>query len=578
MNRQSWKIRFTGLFVAMTAVSTLAIVPAFSQVPVDDQGNPLGSAEETAVTGFSDTEQAVALSAGDLDELVGPVALYPDDLLAIVLPASTYPLEIVQAARFLEQYEQDSTLKPNEDWDESVTALLNYPEVLRMMNDDIDWTWKLGDAVVNQQADVIAAVETFRDRAYAAGNLKSDQHQSVSEDDGIIEIVPVNDEIIYVPYYEPEQVVVRQVTPVYYYYPRPYPVYYYPYPVGYSFYSGYFWGVTTAYRIGWATDHLHTYHHSYWGHPYFGHSYYGHFYRQPSVYVYNSWYVNNSPYYSSNRYRDGDYWRPRTHSRARPAYYSSRTRSYRDNDVNRASSSRGYGNAYTTKAVSRESGRESTQLSTNRSGRLPSSGERVRTEQGLERGSTREVSSDNIRFRERSENRQTVRQDPAAGATRSGTTTRTESRTTTRADSRRSPVTTTTTASTINNRNRELARETIVRRPASERSDSAVARQSNSSSDARANSRATRQTGNAAQPALRNSNRESARVEVRNSTPERREVRTNSRPETRPESKQESRSESRSDARQESRSESRDDSRQAQASVRHGSQARRERN
>jgi hypothetical protein len=202
--------------MATTALSTWAVVAAFGQVPVDDQGNPLSGTVEAPVSGYSDTEQPVALGSVELDELVGPVALYPDDLLAIVLPASTYPLEIVQAARFLEEYEQDSTLQPNEDWDESVTALLNYPEVLRMLNDDIDWTWRLGDAVVNQQADVIAAVESFRDRAYAAGNLKSDQRQTVSEEDGIIEIVPIDDEIIYVPYYEPEQVVVRQVTPVYY--------------------------------------------------------------------------------------------------------------------------------------------------------------------------------------------------------------------------------------------------------------------------------------------------------------------------------------------------------------------------
>lgn len=578
MNRQSWKFRLIGSYVAMSALSTLAAVPAFSQVPVDDQGNPLGSAEESAVTGFGDAEQAVVLGAGELDELVGPVALYPDDLLAIVLPASTYPLEIVQAARFLEQHEQDSTLQPNEDWDESVTALLNYPEVLRMMNDDIDWTWKLGDAVVNQQADVIAAVESFRDRAYAAGNLKSDQRQTVSEDDGIIEIVPVDEDIIYVPYYEPEQVVVRQVTPVYYYYPRPYPVYYYPYPVGYSFYNDYFWGVTTAFQIGWASDHLRVCHQSYWGHPYFGHSYYGHYYRSPSVLVYNSWYVNNSPYYSSNRYRDGDYWRPRTHSRARPAYYSSRTRSYRDNDVNRGSTSRGYGNAYTAQGLSRDVSRD------------------------VSRAVRSDSRSDSIRFRERSEDRQTVRRDSAAGATRADTTTRTttrtESRATTRNDSRRSPVTTTTTS----NRNRESERETVVRRQATGRSDSPVVRQSNNSSNSREtsressreSSRATRQTGNASQPIQRtvqpSSNRESARVEVRNSTPERREVRTNSRPETRTESRpeprletrqesrSESRSESRPESRQENRSESRSESGQAQASVRQGSQARRDRN
>ncbi len=537
MNRQSWTIRLTGLFAAMAVITALVAMPALSQepshIPVDDQGNPLSNAAEA---GYTDSEQPIVLSDSELAELIGPVALYPDDLLAIVLPASTYPLEIVQAARFLEQHQQDSTLQPNDDWDESVTALLNYPEVLRMLNDDIDWTWQLGDAVVNQQADVIAAVESFRDRAYAAGNLKSDEHQTVSEDDGIIEIVPVNDEVIYVPYYEPERVVVRQVTPVYYYYPRPYPVYYYPYPVGYSFYSDYFWGVSTAYRIGWASDYLHVYHHSYWGHPYFGHSYYGHYYRHPSVQVYNSWYVNNSGSYSSNRYRDGDYWRPRTHSRARPAYYSSRTRSYRDDDVSRGSSSPAYGNAYTSQISSQETA--------NRRDRVATTGERVRTEQN----SAREVPTDSIRFRERSENRQTVRRDPAATTTRSRSNTSTEPRTESRTDSRRSPVTTPTTAA--NNRTRESTRELVVRSPASGRSDSAVVRQSNRGSE----SLEPRQSVNASQPAPRDSNREATRVEARNSNPVQHESRT------------------------EARQESRQESGEVNASARQGNQARRERN
>src|SRR5512134_1121246 len=112
-------------------------------------------------------------TAPELRELVGPIALYPDDLVAIVLPASTYPLQVVQAARFLEDRKRDSSLKPNDDWDDSVVALLNYPEVIELMNDDLDWTYDLGTAVLNQRPDVLAAVQDFRDEAYAAGNLRS---------------------------------------------------------------------------------------------------------------------------------------------------------------------------------------------------------------------------------------------------------------------------------------------------------------------------------------------------------------------------------------------------------------------
>jgi hypothetical protein len=301
-----------------------------SQVPVDEYGVPVasldGDADDPATYAGDSASESPTLSAAELEVLVGPVALYPDDLLAIVLPASTYPLEIVQAARFLEQLESDASLKPDESWDESVTALLNYPEVVRLMDEDIDWTWRLGEAVIAQQEQLIAAIENFRDRAYAAGNLKTDEHQKVNSDDGIIEIVPVDDEIIYVPYYEPAEVVVYQPRRVYYYYPRAYPVYYYPYPAGYRFSSGFFWGVTTVFTIGWHNDYLHVYHPTYWGHPYYGHQYYSHYYRRPSINVYNTWYVDNSRRSSTHRYRDGDYWRPRYRSGARP--YEQQVRNY----------------------------------------------------------------------------------------------------------------------------------------------------------------------------------------------------------------------------------------------------------
>jgi hypothetical protein len=198
-------------------------------------------------------------------------------------------------------------------------ALLHSPELLQLLNDDIDWTWRLGEAVIAQQNDVIAAVESFRDRAYAAGNLKTDEYQTVTVEDGTIEIEPVDEEIIYVPYYEPDEVVVYQPRRVYYYYPDPYPVYYYPYPVGHHFHSGFFWGVTTAFHIGWSNHYLHVYHPSYWGHPYYGHNYYDYYwYRRPSITVYNTWYVNNSYRPSNYRYRDGDYWRPRHGAGSRP--------------------------------------------------------------------------------------------------------------------------------------------------------------------------------------------------------------------------------------------------------------------
>lgn len=237
-----------------------------------------------AFGGYAFAQQPAAaddkvLSKDELNTLVGKIALYPDDLVAIVLPASTYPLQVVEAARFIDERKKDPSRKPSDKWDDSVVALLNYPEVVKLMNDDLDWTWKLGDAVINQRGEVLDAIQSFRGQAAAAGNLHTDEHQVVQNDDqGEIAIKPADPQVVYVPYYEPQQVVVEQPAPVYYYYPYGYPLYYYPYPYGYPFAAGYFWGVTTAFVIGWHNHYVHVVHCGYPGHPYYGHTYHGGYY------------------------------------------------------------------------------------------------------------------------------------------------------------------------------------------------------------------------------------------------------------------------------------------------------------
>jgi hypothetical protein len=331
-------------------LAALAAMPAGAQVPVDDSGAPLADYESFEPEAIAGNEEIPLLTQGELQDLVGPIALYPDDLLAIVLPASTYPLQLVQAQRFLEDLEEDPSLKPDESWDDSVIALLNYPEVVELLNEDLDWTWRLGEAVVAQQADIVGAVKGFRERAYTAGNLRSDTHQTVARNDGAIEITPVEDDVIYVPYYEPERVVVYQTRPVYHYYPRAYPVYYYPYPVGYAFHSGFFWGVTTAFTVGWLSDSVHVYHHSYHGHPYYGHHYWdGWWYRRPSIHVHNHYYTIDRYSVSRHRYSHGDHWRPRHETRrrlhdqriARSNYYTGRTVQHRAYSTSRTRQSDG---------------------------------------------------------------------------------------------------------------------------------------------------------------------------------------------------------------------------------------------
>jgi hypothetical protein len=405
MDRKSTDNRLNSLLPLLLLGGLVLAAPLklAAQVPVDENGEPLEALDPFDY--IEPAEQAIQpLTSTELEDLVGPIALYPDDLLAIVLPASTYPLEIVQAARFLDELATDSSLEPDESWDESVIALLNYPEVVYMMDKEIDWTWRLGEAVINQQPDVLAAVESFRDRAYAAGNLESDERQTVSNEDGVIEIAPVDEEIIYVPYYEPEDVVVYQPRRVYYYYPHAYPVYYYPYPVGYSFASGYFWGVTTAYTIGWSNRYLHVYHPSYWGHPYYGRYYYGHYYRRPSIAVYNNWYVHNSYRSERHRHRDGDHWRPRKRSGARPETRRVRNRHDPSDDARNHRSD--YRQAYTDRNSSRRNGtsnnvRSRGDSTANRT-RQSTSSARIRTAVANRDTDRRDRRSNSeIRFRER---------------------------------------------------------------------------------------------------------------------------------------------------------------------------------
>ncbi|MDZ7668181.1 MAG: DUF3300 domain-containing protein [Gammaproteobacteria bacterium] len=144
-------------------------------------------------------EEARSLSAAELDALVGPVALYPDDLLALVLPAATYPLQVVQAARLLEDLEDHPERTAEEDWDESVVALLNYPDVLDQLNGDLDWTWELGQAVLHQEPALLAAVKRFRQEAHRTGNLASDEYQRVSVENGTVRIRPADPQVLDVP-------------------------------------------------------------------------------------------------------------------------------------------------------------------------------------------------------------------------------------------------------------------------------------------------------------------------------------------------------------------------------------------
>ena len=150
-----------------------------------------------------------------LDSLVAPIALYPDPLLGQILAASTYPLEIAEAAQWLQQNQglhgqQLMDAARQQNWDPSVQALVAFPDVLTRLNSDIRWTTDIGNAFLAQQADVMAAVQRMRARAQANGKLSSNAQETVTTqtDNGqeAIDIEPANPDVVYVPYYSPEYI------------------------------------------------------------------------------------------------------------------------------------------------------------------------------------------------------------------------------------------------------------------------------------------------------------------------------------------------------------------------------------
>ena len=169
---------------------------------------------------------------------MAPIALYPDPLLAEVLMASTYPLEVVQADRFaktnkdLKAEKLDAALA-GQDWDASIKTLVATPSVLAMMSEQLDWTEKLGDAVLAQQADVMDAIQRLRVKAQANGKLETTEQQTVkvtqeADNKQVIVIEPAKPDTVYVPYYDPAVVYGTWSYPTY----EPY---YFPPPVGWGY-------------------------------------------------------------------------------------------------------------------------------------------------------------------------------------------------------------------------------------------------------------------------------------------------------------------------------------------------------
>jgi len=230
--------------IASALCLTLAM-PVPAQLPPPSPASSPSAAAPSAPKSFSQEE---------LDQLLAPIALYPDELLAQVLMASTYPLEIVLAERWVKANPgvKGKALEDalqNQPWDPAVKSLTVFPQVLTMMSEKLDWTQKLGDAFLAQQKDVMATAQALRAKAVAQGSLKDSKEQKIiteaQNNTTIIKIEPVNPEVVYVPTYNP--------TVVYGAWPYPaYPPYYW-YPPGYGYpYGGALLGFTAGVIIGGA--------------------------------------------------------------------------------------------------------------------------------------------------------------------------------------------------------------------------------------------------------------------------------------------------------------------------------------
>jgi hypothetical protein len=194
-------------------------------------------------------EAAPKLTSDQLDSLVAPIALYPDPLLSQALVASTYPLELIQAQQWLEKNkdlkaEALTAAAEKQNWDPSIQATVEVPDLLKRLTEDITWTTNLGNAFLDQQEDVMDAVQRLRGKAKDAGKLDTTEQQKVEtkvvETKTIIEIQPASTQVVYVPTYSPT---VIWGPPVY-----PYPPMYYP-----SYSAGAAWigfGVGMAVGIG----------------------------------------------------------------------------------------------------------------------------------------------------------------------------------------------------------------------------------------------------------------------------------------------------------------------------------------
>jgi hypothetical protein len=219
---------------ALMIIAMLTLPPG---MPAQETGQPeqeTGQPEQET----GQPEQSDKFTKEELAQLLAPIALYPDAVIAQMLMASTYPLEVVDAERWLRQNKElkgdalDNALK-EKTWDPSVKSLCHYPDVLFAMSEKLDMTRKLGDAFLSQEDDVMATIQELRKKAEEQGNLKTTEEQKVIVEEDVIRIEPADPQVVYMPRYDPLCVYGPWWYPAY----PPYYWYYPPGPCGYVSYG-----------------------------------------------------------------------------------------------------------------------------------------------------------------------------------------------------------------------------------------------------------------------------------------------------------------------------------------------------
>lgn len=255
--------------LVMAVAALLGLSACHKNTAASDVPPPPPPARAMSASTADDSSQQTPITSAqpspqELQQLVAPIALYPDSLVAQILAASTYPAQVVEADRWLQAHPElkgDDLAKAvdQQPWDPSVKGLTEFPSVLANMDKNLSWTSSLGDAYINDQPAVMNAVQEMRRQAEKAGNLRTTPQLNVTDDGQTIVIEPVDPEIVYVPEYDPWFIYGFAIVPWpgWYWYPG----LYWTYP-GWAFGTGFDIGFFVGYDWGWHRWHPDWYNHT----------------------------------------------------------------------------------------------------------------------------------------------------------------------------------------------------------------------------------------------------------------------------------------------------------------------------